>query len=224
MAEPGAGVSGADIDAARRGQPVVTDQDLQRARDRNPMPSDEALRRVPVPAPPRIERLPVPATTAPIDLEALARGLDARTSLTSQQPPSGPSVLVFVSFAMPEAALVRLAEQASRAQATLVLRGLVDGSMVRTVARVQHLVAGRKVAVQIDPQAFDRYTVTRTPTFVLVRDQPTVQACASGPCVPADAYALVSGDVSLDYALAHVQRSEPRFARDAGTFLRRLVR
>jgi conjugal transfer pilus assembly protein TrbC len=224
MAVHSAEVTQADIEAARRRQPVVTEQDLQRARNRNPMPSDDALRRVPVPAPPRIDRLPVPATVAPIDLEALARGFDTRTSPAMQRQASGPSVLVFISFAMPDAALQRLAEQASRAQATLVLRGLVDGSMVRTVTRVRSLLAGRSIAVQIDPQAFDRYTIVRTPSFVVLGDQVQPQPCASGACIPADGYALVSGDVSLDYALAHVQRAAPRFAKSAATLLRRLGR
>jgi conjugal transfer pilus assembly protein TrbC len=224
MAVHSAEVTRADIDAARRRQPVMTEQDMQRARDRNPMPSDEALRRVPVPAPPRIDQLPVPSTVAPIDLEALARGFDTRISPTMQRQASGPSVLVFISFAMPDAALQRLAQQASKAQATLVLRGLIDGSMVRTVTRVQTLLAGQSVAVQIDPQAFDRYTVVRTPSFVVLGDQAPPQPCASGVCTPADGFVLVSGDVSLGYALAHVQRAAPRFAKSAATLLRRLGR
>ena len=48
-----------------------------------------------------------------------------------------------------------------------------------TVAQVQGLIGSRQVAVQIDPQAFDRYAVTRVPTFVLgaTASRP---ACASG--------------------------------------------
>lgn len=221
-AQPVPTVTESDIEKTRLAQPVVTDQDMQRARERNRMPTDEELRRVPVPSAPRIDKLPVPAIRAPIDLEALSRGFDAQTSKSALHPSSGPSVLVFVSFAMPEAALKRLVEQSSRAQATLVLRGLVDGSLLRTAARVQQLIGDRKVAVQIDPQAFDRYTVTRTPSFVLVRDGAQAAPCATGLCVPGDGYAIVAGDVSLGYALTHVQRSAPRFAKDAGTVLRRL--
>jgi len=222
FAQPAPTVTESHIEKARRAQPVVTDQDMQRARERNRMPTDEELRRVPIPAAPRIDKLPVPATQAPIDLEALARGFDAQASLSALQRAAGPSVLIFVSFAMPEVALGRLVEQASQAQATLVLRGLVDGSLVRTAARVQQLIGARKVAVQIDPQAFDRYAVTRTPSFVVVRDGAQAAPCATGLCVSGDGYAIVSGDVSLEYALAHVQRSAPRFAKDAGTVLRRL--
>ena len=73
------------------------------------------------------------------------------------------SLLVFVSFAMPEATITRLLDQASRARATLVLRGFVNGSLRDTVERMQRLIGNRQVAVQIDPQAFDRFSIVRTP-------------------------------------------------------------
>lgn len=186
------------------------------------MPSDAELRRAPVPAAPRIDALPQQAGRAPIDLEALARGFDKAQGQPGFSAKPGPVLLVFVSFAMPEAALSRLVDQAARANASLVLRGLADGSLVRTVARVQQLIGGHRVAVQIDPQAFDRYAVTRTPSFVLLRDGAPAAPCASGLCVPGDGYVMVAGDVSLDYALAFFRRSAPAFAKDAGAFLQRL--
>lgn len=216
-------VTEADIERARRSQPKVTEADIQRARERHRTPTDAELRRAPVPAAPRIDALPQPASRAPIDLEALARGFEKGPGPQAPSARPGPALLVFVSFAMPEAALSRLVDQAARTRASLVLRGLVDGSLVRTVTRVQQLIGNRQVAVQIDPQAFDRYAVTRTPSFVLVRDAaPAAAPCASGLCVPADGYVIAAGDVSLDYALAYFQRSAPAFATDAGAFLKRL--
>jgi conjugal transfer pilus assembly protein TrbC len=211
-------------DPGRGAHPVITDADMRRARDRNRAPSDEELRMQPSPATPRIDRLPQPATRAPVDIEALARGFDAQVQGAGLQRAPGPSLMVFISFAMPEQALTRLAEQASRAQATLVLRGLVDGSMVRTASRVQSLIGARKTAVQIDPQAFDRYAVAQTPSFVLTRDGTSQTPCATGLCPPADSYAIVAGDVSLDYALQHIRRTAPRFAKDASALLLRLER
>jgi conjugal transfer pilus assembly protein TrbC len=215
-------VTEADIERAKRSQPTVTEQDIQRARERNRTPSEAELRRAPVPSTPRIDALPQPATRAPVDLDALARGFDATAGQPALHPNPGPALLVFISFAMPDATLARLVEQAARAQASLVLRGLAEGSLVRTVARVQQLIGSRKVAVQIDPQAFDRYEVAQTPTFVLVRDGTQPQPCATGLCVPGDRYVRAAGDVSLDYALTHIQRSAPSFAKDAGGFLKRL--
>lgn len=215
-------VSEADIERARRDQPTVTEADIQRARERHRTPSDAELRQAPVPAAPRIDALPQPASRAPIDLEALARGFDSNQGQQAVNARPGSALLVFVSFAMPEAALSRLVDQAARTRASLVLRGLVDGSLVRTVTRVKELIGSRRVAVQIDPQAFDRYAVTRTPSFVLVRDGAPAAPCANGLCVPGDGYVMAAGDVSLDYALGFFQRSAPSFAKDAGAFLKRL--
>jgi conjugal transfer pilus assembly protein TrbC len=103
--------------------PKVTDADIERARQQHPMPTDAELARVPVPSTPRIDALPQPATRTPVDLEALAKGFDAQADKPVLGAASGPSLLVFVSFAMPEATITRLLDQASRARATLVLRG-----------------------------------------------------------------------------------------------------
>ena len=131
-------------------------------------------------------------------------------------------MLVFVSFSMPDAALSRVVDQAAKADATLVLRGLANGSLVRTVTRVRQLIGSRRVAVQIDPQAFDRYAITQAPSFVLVRDGAQASSCAAGVCVPGDGFVMAAGDVSLDYALALFRRSAPAFSRDANVFLARL--
>jgi conjugal transfer pilus assembly protein TrbC len=211
-----------DIERAKRAQPRVTEADIQRARERHRAPTDAELRQAPVQSTPRMDALPQPAGRAPIDLEALARGFGNGEEARMPKTQSGPALFVFVSFAMPEAALSRLIDQAERARASLLLRGLVDGSLVRTVARVQHLIGSRRVAVQIDPLAFDRYAITQTPSFVLVRDGATAAPCASGLCVPASGYVMATGDVTLDYALAFFQRSAPAFSRDAGSFLKRL--
>jgi conjugal transfer pilus assembly protein TrbC len=203
-------------------QPEVTDADIERARQRHRMPTEAELARIPAPATPRIEALPQPLTKTPIDLEALAKGFDAHADLPGSAAPTGPRLLVFVSFAMPEATITRLLDQAARAQATLVLRGLVNGSIRDTVDRMQRLIGNRQVAVQIDPQAFDRFTVVRTPSFVLVRDGAATLPCAAGMCIAKNQFALAAGDVSLDYALRFFERSTPTLARDASSFLRRM--
>lgn len=215
-------VTDADIERARRSQPTVTEADVQRARERHRMPTDAELRQAPVRSTPRIDALPQPALRPPVDLEALAQGFDATAAAPTLTGKTGPTLLVFVSFSMPDATLSRLVDQATRAGASLVLRGLADGSLVRTAARIQQLIAGRKLAVQIDPQAFDRYAVAQTPSFVLVRAGAQALPCASGSCVAPDAYVIAAGDVSLDYALAFMQRAAPAFTPDAAILLKRL--
>ncbi|WP_230976262.1 type-F conjugative transfer system pilin assembly protein TrbC [Pseudothauera nasutitermitis] len=214
-------VTDEDIARARRDTPIVTDDDIRRAQEKHSAPSP-----VPPPAPstPRIEALPEPLTARPLDLSAVAQGYaDGAARLDGAQAlAGGPALLVFASLSMPEATLARLLEQAERAHALIVLRGFMNGSLRDTAARVQRLIGGRQAAVQIDPLAFDRFAVTRVPSFVLVRDGTRPAACAGGACPPAGAFARTAGDVSLDYALAHLRRAAPDFQREADLFLARL--
>ncbi len=216
-------ITDADIERVRREQPAITEGDIDAARRKYSMPVDAELRYAPVP-PPNVEALPQPLSRTPIDLEALARGYASQADAMTQAQGlgTGPGLLVFVSLSMPRPTLQRLIDQAARAKASIVLRGFANGSLRDTVAQVQGLIGSRQVAVQIDPLAFDRYTVTRVPTFVLVRDGTRPVACASGSCAPADSFLRTSGDVSLDYALEHMRRSPPGFGPAADTFLKRI--
>ena len=216
-------ITDADIERVRREQPAITEGDIDAARRKYSMPGDAELRYAPVPIP-NVEALPQPLSRTPIDLEALARGYASQADAMTQAQglATGPGLLVFVSLSMPRPTLQRLVGPAARAKASIVLRGFANGSLRDTVAQVQGLIGSRQVAVQIDPQAFDRYAVTRVPTFVLVRDGTRPVACASGSCAPADSFLRTSGDVSLDYALEHMRRSAPGFGPPADTFLKRI--
>ena len=123
---------------------------------------------------------------------------------------------------MPQPTLQKLVAQAERARAALYLRGFAEGSLRSTVSRVQALIGQRRVAIQIDPLAIDRYGVERVPSFVLLRSGARPVACASGTCAPPDSFVKVSGDVSVDYALEAMQRRAPGMSREAESFLHRL--
>ena len=192
--------------------PAVTDADIERARQQHRMPTEAELARVPVPAAPRIENLAQPVTRMPIDLEAISKGFDLQngTQVAAMGPgKAGPKVLIFVSFAMPEPTLQRLVDQAARAGATLVLRGLVNGSIRETVTRMLALIGSRRVAVEISPEAFDRFAITQTPTFVLVFASAAKGGCQAQECLATKTYRKVSGDVSLDYAIALMRKPTP---------------
>lgn len=217
-------VTDAEIDRAVRSTPRITEQDLDAARRLHRMPTDAELARVPVPSAPTIDALPQAAARPGIDLESIARGYQAiqRGETGAVVPSNDPRLLAFVSFSMPEATLMRLAEQASVAGATLVLRGLVDGSMRQTVAKAQRLVGSRQVAFQIDPLAFDRFGVSVVPAFVLLRRGAEPRSCDAGSCFAADAFAMTAGDVSIRYALEFISRAAPAFAGEAAILLRRV--
>ena len=225
-------ITEADMARARRAQPTITDQDIERARKAHGVPSAADLERVPDTAGPRIDALPQPQAKAPVDLEALSKAYALQ--MKTAQPPGtgvgkamsgGPILMVFISLSMPEATLKRLVSQAARAKASLLIRGLLNGSLRDTVARTQALLAGQSVAFQIDPQAFERYAITQVPSFVLVREGADSTPCGDGgrgSCSPPNDYVRLAGDVSLDYALGHIQRRTPRFSKDAGAFIQRL--
>lgn len=227
--------------------PSITEADLERARQLHRMPTDAELARVPIPMSPRLDQLPEVASTpaltpAPtrdrkvLDLNALSKGFDQ--GLASQNAPfglpqtTGPSLLVFISLSMPAATLNRLLDQAQSAGATLVLRGLVRRSIRDTALQVQQLIGTRQVSVQIDPEAFDRYAITQVPAFVLLAGLPNEPnsnagpACGSPVCEKTSGsvrVARVFGDVSVEYALAHIQRASPALATQARLVLKRLA-
>lgn len=216
-------VTEADIERARRETPTVTEQDIELARQKYALPGDAGQRPAPLNSP-NIEALPQPATRIPVDLEALARGYAGQSDAMAQAPglTAGPGLFIFVSLTMPRATLQRLVDQAARAKAAIVIRGFANGSLRATVAQVQGLIGQRQVAIQIDPLAFDRFAISKVPSFVLVRDGTRPVACASGSCAPANSFLRSTGDVSLDYALEHMQRSAPGFSPAVELFLKRL--
>jgi len=214
-----------DMARVRREQPNITDKDIERAQQAHSMPGAAELKRVPGTAGPRIDALPKPQTDAPVDLEALSKAYALQMKTT--QPTrlvlgDGPILMVFISLSMPEATLKRLVNQAARAKASLLIRGLLNGSLRDTVARTQALLADQSVAFQIDPQAFERYAITQVPSFVLVRDGASSTPCPNGSCSPPNDYVRLAGDVSLDYALSHIQHRTPRFSKDVAAFIQRL--
>ena len=216
-------VTEADIERARRETPTVTEQDVELARQKYALPGDAGRRSAP-PNSPNIEALPKPATPVPVDLEALARSYAGQSDAMTQAQglTAGPGLFIFISLTMPRATLQGLVDQAARAKAAIVIRGFANGSLRDTVVQVQGLIGKRQVAIQIDPLAFDRFAISKVPSFVLVRDGTRPVACASGSCAPADSFLRSTGDVSLDYALEHMQRSAPAFGPAAELFLKRI--
>jgi conjugal transfer pilus assembly protein TrbC len=137
--------------------------------------------------------------------------------------PSVPGLFVLVSLSMPSQSLERLASQAGRANATLVLRGVVDGSLKKTAELSAEVLRKHPGAqFQIDPTLFRRFGVTQVPAFVL-SSRPGADKTCGNDCDANNSFARVSGDVSLDYALEHMaKQGDPRFAPLAESRLKML--
>lgn len=75
-------------------------------------------------------------------------------------------ILIFISFSMPESSLRSLFQEASKHNAVLVTRGLVDDSFVKTAQKLQNLM----VTVDINPDLFVTHNIFTVPTFILTKD------------------------------------------------------
>ncbi len=220
------------LDAFAQEQPTAprwpTAQEMERTKTERPFPAPVAT--IPAPrAPPRIapglgaEPGRPPATGTGIDIGALARqgSQIGSTPNAGALPPQEPALRIFVTLDMPQGSLRRLVDQAERAGAVLVLRGLKNQSMRQTVTAVSDLLGQRRAGWVIDPEAFERHGVEAAPTFLLTfgEDSPP---CSATTCTVPRPFVSVSGDISLDYALEHMARRQPGAAAVASPYLTRL--
>ncbi len=110
-------------------------------------------------------------------------------------------VKVFVSSSMPKELLKNYLEQAKKYNATLVFRGLPEGSWRRLSELVYELTDGRDegALIQLDDMAFSQYNVTSVPTFVLVNEKDVFEA--SGMADDEAEFDKVSGNIGIRRAL-----------------------
>jgi conjugal transfer pilus assembly protein TrbC len=188
----------------------------------------EAMRRVPeadaeakaIPGMPRVEAMPRPAVPAP-DIASIAekyRDL-GRTAVAQYHTPD---LLVLVSLSMPREGLQHLIDQAEKAGAKLVFRGLKGDSMTKMGEEIKAIVGNRNVSVAIHPPAFQQFNVSRVPAVILARGE-AGRVLESG-CSKAETFVKVTGDVSLEYALEYIERRSPAWAEVARSYRSRIVR
>jgi type-F conjugative transfer system pilin assembly protein TrbC len=146
----------------------------------------------------------VPLVT-PEQLNRLANGTDKRPTAIPPTQANGQAYL-FVSTSMPAASLKTLLTQAGRANIPVILRGMVDGSIQKTFARMHQYGKETGAAVQIDPRLFDRFDITTVPSVVVVQEN-TPLDCQQN--CPALLHGKVVGDAPLDYALSVIEREQP---------------
>lgn len=195
-------------------QSSPSESPFERATRENLVRSREAFERAGAMAKPRTD-LPSPTAPTlpeyvyksagkPIDpAEVAQRYLGSRLK---DAPEDAPTLRIFVSLSMPKESLHRIASDAARAGGILVFRGikggLGKGQMEAMVTELQPYVK-HGAEFQIDPEAFKRYDVSTVPTYVVTTESP---GCSADIC--AFKSTSRSGDVSLDYALAHMLKSE----------------
>lgn len=148
-------------------------------------------------------------------------------------------LLVFISASVPRESLRRLARQAARVGAPLVLRGVVNDDFPATAEFMRDILgepekdgrppatsskqgcSQRKARALIDPTLFARFDVRQVPAVVLVPDGACMAGIRACPdATPAQVH--VAGDVTLDYALDHIARTHPEAKSVAEALLARL--
>lgn len=167
-------------------------------------------------------RPPVPDVAAPTALPALDPATIAKR-YEGMGPAEDSGLFIMVSFSMPRESIERLASQANKAGATLVLRGMVDDSLKTTAETVADFLKRYPGAqFQIDPTVFKRFAIAQVPAFVISTQPPDTNTCGK-ECDPRNTFASVAGDVTLDYALDYLARQRNgRFAALAESRLKRL--
>ena len=223
----------AGIAAAVAGDPSPADIDQARQQSREAIEHAEQLNQA-APSPQRLTPdqgypstgddvrigiAPLPALPAPDpaqlakmqrDLRTLLAHPEAPTLAQAGKGPSDPPPLIFVSFSIPDDDLRALLREAAKTGSPVVLRGMVDNSMKRTVERLGALL-GKDTAsssepspsLAIDPTLFERFKIDHVPAFVLPAS--TADPCTPSGC-PTPDHLKLAGDVSLSYALGVMAR------------------
>jgi conjugal transfer pilus assembly protein TrbC len=113
-------------------------------------------------------------------------------------------LLIFISASMPKKTIVNLMNQGSSLGAIFVVRGLIQGSYVKTYRYFYQLKGDNNVGVMINPTMFKAFNITSVPTFALYQSSQDLMHTA---CNITPNYTKVSGEVSIDYALTQLKNS-----------------
>ncbi len=158
--------------------------------------------------------LPTPAR-AGMDIETMARQYEQKAETQKTD-----GLMIFASFTMPDESLKNLLKQANRVGASVVLRGFKNNSIKETALAIHALgEAGGNIA--INPKSFTQYKIEAVPTVVLTKAEGIGNADEQGCALP-EHFIAVSGDVSLDYALAQIVQRAPQWESIATSYLRQL--
>ena len=112
------------------------------------------------------------------------------------------ALLVFVSFSMSKQSLQAWARQAKKAGGTLVLRGLVENSLRKTLLQIKDVLGAENLnTLNIDPVAFERFGIHTVPA-VIVSDQ--IQEAPALALSEKLRFDVIYGDVGLAYALKKI--------------------
>ena len=108
--------------------------------------------------------------------------------------------IVFVSLSMPKASLVDIVQAVHKAGGKVIIRGMIDNNMQKTIRRTRDIIATAKVGeINIDPRPFDMFGVQSVPTFIMTTQ--SINNCLDVKCTTKPVYDKLVGNVSVEIAL-----------------------
>jgi type-F conjugative transfer system pilin assembly protein TrbC len=118
--------------------------------------------------------------------------------------------MVFVSFSLPKATLIKLMDDMHRVGGAVIFRGLVENDFKKTTEAIRALGTNNANAL-IDPTLFKRFGIKQVPTFVVPLEPvltciKSEEEAANHPC-PIPKNFRASGDMSFGYLLDLVERT-----------------
>lgn len=114
-------------------------------------------------------------------------------------------LLIFISASMPKRTIINLMRQSSEIGAVFVIRGLINGSYVKTYRYLNALKSDNTVGIMINPNLFKYFNVSVAPTFALYQSKDDLfkSSCKGSPI-----YTKVAGNVTVRYALEQLKGSQ----------------
>lgn len=106
-----------------------------------------------------------------------------------------PSVIIFVSFSMPEKSIQSYLYDAKKIHADVVIRGLINNSFKETFFKMASIVkqAGGG-GVELNPPLFKKFNITNVPAVVVLSDSSSCKA--EKMCSEKD-FDIVYGDIPI---------------------------
>jgi len=132
-----------------------------------------------------------------------------------------PSILIFVSFSMPEQSLLAILRDAKKIHASVVIRGLIDNSFQKTFQRMAMLVkTSGGDGVELNPVWFRRFSIKTVPAVVVVPEGSTCFENES--CNSNKSFDVMTGDITVSAALKMIRDSGESGSEIAGEALTKL--
>lgn len=117
------------------------------------------------------------------------------------------SILIFVSFSMPDQSLIAYLHDAKMIHASVIIRGLINNSFQETFKKMSYLIkASGGGGMLLDPVWFKRFKITTVPAVVIL---PKNSACFSdATCDVERDFDIIRGNITLSSALRSISHQE----------------